>query len=95
MNNRAEDLLVYTAGLPWLLRNDREESLVMMELLLLLLRDGLILQSRLPQPLYNEDLRDRLGLCFADWSEKKIRQAMELTKIAGGASIPLWSAGWL
>lgn len=75
-----EDLLVYTAGLPWLLRNDREESLVMMELLLLLLRDGLILQSRLPQPLYNEDLRGRLGLCFADWSEKKIRQAMELTE---------------
>lgn len=79
-NSGRDDFLVYTAGLPWLNRNQRQEGLVMMELLFLLLRDGLILQKRLPQPLYNEDLRSRLGLCFADWTEKKLRQAMEETE---------------
>lgn len=73
-----EDILVYADSLPWMLKNDRQESLVLMELLLLLLRDGLILESGLPQVLYNEDLRQRLGLCFAGWSEKMLRQALEL-----------------
>lgn len=73
-----DDLLVYTSGLPWLTKNDRAEGLVLMELLLLLLRDGLFLTMGLPQPLYNEDLRQRLGLFFADWTEPQVRRAMEL-----------------
>lgn len=73
-----DDLLVYTSGLPWLTKNDRAEGLVLMELLMLLLRDGLFLTMGLPQPLYNEDLRQRLGLFFADWTEPQVRRAMEL-----------------
>ncbi|WP_303816320.1 DNA polymerase III subunit [Acidaminococcus timonensis] len=73
-----DDLLVYTNGLAWLTKNDRAEGLVLMELLLLILRDGLFLTTGLPQPLYNEDLRQRLGLFFADWTEPQVRRAMEL-----------------
>lgn len=73
-----DDLLVYTNNLAWLTKNDRAEGLVLMELLLLILRDGLFLTTGLPQPLYNEDLRQRLSLFFADWTEPQVRRAMEL-----------------
>ena len=73
-----EDILVYADGLPWMLKNDRQESLVLMELLLLLFRDGLILETGLSQPLYNEDLRQRLALCFAGWTEGMLRKGLEL-----------------
>lgn len=73
-----EDILVYADGLPWMLKNDRQESLVLMELLLLLFRDGLILETGLSQPLYNEDLRQRLAMCFAGWTEGMLRKGLEL-----------------
>ena len=73
-----EDILVYADGLPWMLKNDRQESLVLMELLLLLFRDGLILETGLYQPLYNEDLRQRLAMCFAGWTEGMLRKGLEL-----------------
>ena len=73
-----EDILVYADGLPWILKNDRQESLVLMELLLLLFRDGLILETGLSQPLYNEDLRQRLAMCFAGWTEGMLRKGLEL-----------------
>ena len=73
-----EDILVYADSLPWMLKNDRQESLVLMELLLLLFRDGLILETGLSQPLYNEDLRQRLAMCFAGWTEGMLRKGLEL-----------------
>ena len=73
---------MYTNSQGWLTKNDRAEGLVLMELLLLILRDGLFLTTGLPQPLYNEDLHQRLGMFFADWTEHQVRRAIELCEAA-------------
>ena len=76
------DLLTFMAGIPLVLRSERQESLVILELLALLLRDGLVLSTRLTVPLYNEDLRGKLTTLFAKWPVEALRSALDMLQEA-------------
>ncbi len=58
----------------------REPDFLRLELLLLLLRDGLLLQAGVAAPLYNEDIRKEAALCFAGWKPSQLRRTLDLVQ---------------
>ena len=71
-------LMVYLGSQAWLDKKDVREGSLLMELLTLLLRDGLLLVQNIPAPLYNEDMRQRLIRCFKSWSPARLRHSLDL-----------------
>lgn len=86
--------LVYLSGRVWQNKYDREDSLLFLQLLQLLLRDMLLLKAGLENQLYNEDMQVELAEENAKWSLGKLKQALELvqdayTAIMGNAGFKL------
>lgn len=78
----SDQLMVYMANLAWLDKKDTQESSLLIELLTLLVRDGLLLMQNIPAPLYNEDMTQRLLRCFRDWSPARLRRSLDLLEEA-------------
>lgn len=70
------------AGQAFLDKKDAQENNVIIELLTLLLRDGLLLASHADIPLYNEDITQRLIRCFDSWTIERLRSSLDLVEQA-------------
>ena len=78
----SDQLMVYMASLAWLDKKDVREGTLIIELLTLLMRDGLLLEQNISAALYNEDIAQRLLRCFAGWPPERLRQALDLLEEA-------------
>ncbi len=56
------------------------EGLLFLEMMLLILRDGLFSKEHIAGSFFNEDLLIRIDVCFGTWSNKNIEK---LVKIVG------------
>lgn len=84
----------YLSGRVWQNKYDREESILFLQLLQLLLRDMLLLKADVKDQLYNEDLQAGLVEEAAKWRLGQLKRALELvqevyTAITGNAGFKL------
>lgn len=70
------------SGQIFLDKKDARENDVIIELLTLILRDGLLLTNHTDVPLYNEDLTQRLIRCFGSWTTEQLRNSLDLVEQA-------------
>ena len=74
-----ESLMLRLAGLDWLPKISRSDASTCVEMLLLLLRDGLMRCD--PQlSLYHKDIAGRVAECFRSWSDRRLRRAYDIAE---------------
>lgn len=57
-----------------------EDGLVLLEMMLFILRDGLLSKQQMAGYAYNIDILPRIEKCFADWSSAKIKNIMKIVQ---------------
>lgn len=70
----------YVVGRPWVEKYDRNQAVLFVKLLQLLLRDLLIISADAKIALYNCDIETSLHQLSRGWSSRSIKQAMEIVK---------------
>lgn len=78
----SDKLMNDLAGQTFLDKKDARENDVIIELLTLLLRDGLLLVNHTDTPFYNEDMSQRLSRCFGNWTTDQLRNTLDLVEEA-------------
>lgn len=73
-------IMQFIGDLPWLEKMPLSEGLLVVEMLILLLRDALFLKENITNNIFNVDLVSRIDVCFASWRSKDIQ---DLLKIVG------------
>lgn len=75
-NVETPKIMEFISDLEWLDKIDGQASLTFLEMLTLLLRDGLLLKDGIRCAFFNEDLKSRLQQCFSLWSTEDIEKAI-------------------
>lgn len=70
----------YITGRPWVEKYERQQAILFVKLLQLLLRDLLIIASDAKIELYNCDIEVSLRQLSKGWSSSRIKQALEVVK---------------
>ena len=70
------EIMDFMGQLAWLEKLGSEEGLTFLEMLTLLLRDGLLVKDRVKCPFFNEDILPSLGAIFAGWPTPNIEKAL-------------------
>ena len=79
-HSRESQVMQFINDLAWLEKISMPEGLLFLEMMLLILRDGLFSKEHIDGSFFNEDLLIRIDDCFGNWSNKNIEK---LVKIVG------------
>lgn len=71
-------VMQFMNGLPWLEKVAMPEGLLFLEMLILILRDGLFRKENVTGSFFNADLLPRIEVCFNSWSNKSIEKLVKL-----------------